>query len=222
MNQTWDTDFEDLPSNGEALSSAPVMWANFTEGIRERFDNEHEMGVDTNNSIHGRHDEGSFVGFAQSTCPLQMSDGRYLSDVDSGLLWMDTKTKTVYFYGGGDASSPNSAATRGWCPISDSDSAALVPVGSTTMTGARSKNDFFGFLSTMELSAGVYPFVGLTNPDVVANNDFGWCFALRYVDQSNVTIYYYDVLGAEQKSYSLVDNGTGNVYFWGNVPIPKR
>ncbi len=112
-DQTWDTGYELVPSNDDALSSAPLMYAGLTEGLRERIAHEHEMTVGSNNQFHGRHLEGSFAAFYQSTCPLVHVDGEDLGDGDIGLVWYDSRTTVLKVWMGSDDE------TGGWEPISN-------------------------------------------------------------------------------------------------------
>ncbi len=161
--QTWDAGFELVPSNGDALSSAPLMFAGMTEGIRERVAHEHEMTVGSNNLIHGRHLEGSVVAFYQSTCPLTHPDGEDLGDDDIGLIWYDSGKTTLKVWMGADAE------TQGWEPISikmtglgDDDALQVMNVeASASRAETRAwwwTNRFAG------LSNGLYPASGMCAP----------------------------------------------------------
>lgn len=215
--QTWDTSYELVPSNGDSLSSAPLMYAGFTEGIRERIAHEHEITVGSNNPIHGRHLEGSFVGFCQSTCPFELPDGTALSDDHVGVLWFNKNNSVVYRWTGGDHS-------LGWLPISRL-LTGLSNTGGYLPNGLSLYNSYLlhvGSLYDMlasSISIGLHSACGRIArapsgwPD---GADGGWLYGARRETDSITLLMYID---SAMDSTTLISGGTDWLRFSGGVSL---
>ena len=211
--QTWDTDFELVPSNGDALSSAPLMFAGMTEGIRERVAHEHEMTVGSNNLIHGRHLEGSFVGFYQSTCPLTHVDGEVLSDQDVGRIWVNSRTSVAAVWAG------SGKWSGGWQPISRkfavrANTGGIQPP-SLSVYGSFTENYWMvNYFTPAGLEVGLHPAYGWAA--VVPGDAGGWMYAADW-QTSQVDLYgvYDDDIGV----ITIASGGVDRVALAGGIGV---
>ena len=212
-SQTYDGNYEDTPSNGDVLSSAPLMFAGFTEGIRERIASEHEMTVGSNNIIHGRHKQGSFAGFYQSACPLLTADGEELTDSDIGMIWVNENTKIGYVWAGTDDD-------KGWQPLSRSHTGIGANSGwfqtSWQRANTHTRDQLLGILlAAPALVSGLNPAFGYVSP-TSDPADAGLMYAANR-SGSNIDIYYYQ--GSTFNTISLTPGSSDPVIAIGGLGI---
>ncbi len=211
--QAWNGDFELVPSNGDALSSTPLMFAGMTEGIRERVAHEHEMTIGSNNLIHGRHLEGSFMGFYQSTCPLTHADGEALGTNDIGRVWVNSRTKVASAWAG------TSKQFGGWQPISrkftgSSNTGGIQPP-TIALYASQTEDDWMDHVfDDPLLEVGFHPAYGWVGID--GEDEGGWMYMADW-QTSHVDLYgvYNDDIGV----VTITNGGTRDITLVGGIGV---